>query len=169
MEGSTLRGMSSEAPTSTRTAQPGLGMAIARYALARIALISAVAALLVWVGVPLLVALLVALVAAVPLSMMLLPRLRSDLSAALAEAGARRSAQRARLRAQLRGDAASGEAVPGDTVPGEATPEAESSDESGDDEARGGEDRPDQHDQAGLAEHRDEVPAPGSPEDRPHR
>ena len=102
--GSTLRGMSSEASESTRTAQPGLGVAIARYGGARVALIAAIAGLLVWRGVPLLVSLLVALVAAMPLSMMLLPGLRQDLSAALARAGSRRSAQRARLRAQLRGE-----------------------------------------------------------------
>jgi hypothetical protein len=127
-------------------------MAIARYGLARLVLVAAIASLLVWVGVPLLVAVLVALVAAVPLSMMLLSGLRRDLSAALSEAGARRSAQRARLRAQLRGD----------TEPGPAA-------SPGEDEPRGGEDRPGEHDQTGLAEHRDEVAPPGPSEDGPHR
>lgn len=145
--------MSSEPPASTRTPQPGLGVAVARYGLARVALIGAVAALLVWVGVPLLVALLVALVVAVPLSMLLLPGLRRDLNAALAVAGARRSTRRARLRAQLRGDA-----VP----PGPSDVPAQ-------DQADGGEDRPGEHHQAGLAEHPDEVAAPHTSEDPPHR
>lgn len=148
--------MSFEASGSTRTTQPGLGLAIVRYGAARLVLIGAVTALLVWLGIPLLVSLLVALVAAMPLSMVMFPGLRRDLSAALAVAGARRTAQRARLRAQLRGDQAPGSGLGTSEVPGQ-------------DQAGGGADRPGQHDQTGLAEHRDEVPAPGPSEDRPHR
>jgi hypothetical protein len=91
-------------PAEPAARPPSVGVAVTRYGGARLALVTLVAAVLVVVGVPLLVAVLVALVAAVPLSQLLFPGLRRDLDVALATGGARRSAHRARLRAQLRGE-----------------------------------------------------------------
>ena len=81
-----------------------MGLAIARYALARAGLVAVIAVVLVLLKVPLLVALLVALVAAVPLSLLVFRGLRTELNQALAAAGQRRGAQKKRLRAQLRGE-----------------------------------------------------------------
>jgi hypothetical protein len=89
---------------------PALGSAIAKYGLARAALVAVVAALLSWVGVPLWVAIIIGLLVAVPLSLMVLPTLRKDLDIALASAGQRRREQKARLRAQLRGEEPAGPA-----------------------------------------------------------
>jgi hypothetical protein len=93
----------------------GLAGTVALYALARIALLAAVAGLLVVVGVPLAIALLVGIVVALPLSMVLFRGLRGRLDAALAASRERRARERAALRARLRGDHdAAPEAVPGD-------------------------------------------------------
>jgi hypothetical protein len=128
--------------TSNGPAEPrrGLATAVTRYGLARIALVAAIAALLVWAGVPVLVALPIAIVAGMPLSLLLLKPLRADLDEALAVSGARRSAHRARLRAELRGDAS-----PSGT-----------SEDVGEREPDGGADRPDQQHQDTLPEHRDQ-------------
>jgi hypothetical protein len=124
-------------------------VAIARYGVARVGLVALLAGLLVVVGVPFLVALMVALVVALPLSLLLFPRLRRDLDAALAEHGRRRREQKESLRAQLRGEEA-----------GSAERQRE---------ADPGGDRPGQHDQGGVTEHRDQVPAPDTGEHPPHR
>ncbi|GAA5155476.1 hypothetical protein GCM10023321_28940 [Pseudonocardia eucalypti] len=121
-----------------------LGAAVARYGLARVALVALVTAPLTWLGVPFLVALLVGLVASVPLSMLLLGGPRADLDAALAWSGRRRGEQRARLRAQLRGEAV-------DALP----PTEPSAGPSAQGEADAGADGPGQHDYSGRAEHRD--------------
>jgi len=155
-------------------------------------LVALIAALLTWVGVPLLVAVIIGLLVALPLSLMLLPTLRKDLDAALAATGQRRREQKARLRAQLRGeeqagpagatgpaqsvsadsdsadsDSAAGDSAAGDSAAGGS---AEScSAESGDGESDRGAERPGEHDQAGGAEHRDEVASPDTTEHPPHR
>lgn len=97
-------------PTSTGQ-QPGLAATVALYALARLGLTAAVAALLLLTGVPLLIALLVALIVALPLSMVLFCGLRQRLDSALAEVRQRRSAERAALLARLRGDVAAPDAA----------------------------------------------------------
>lgn len=95
----------SERPLLTaQPSTPGTGVAIARYGAARAALVAVIAAVLTWVGVPLLVAILIGLVVALPLSLLLFSTLRKDLDNALAVSGARRREQKARLRAQLRGE-----------------------------------------------------------------
>jgi len=76
---------------------------VARYTVARLALVAVVAALLVLAGVPLLVSVLLALVVALPLSLVLLRSLRARVAAGMHAAGERRRAERARLRDQLRG------------------------------------------------------------------
>jgi UPF0716 family protein affecting phage T7 exclusion len=83
---------------------PGLPAVVGLYALARLALVAAIAGLLILAGTPGLVAVLVGLVVALPLSMFVFRGLRTRLDAALAEAGSRRAAERAALRAGLRGD-----------------------------------------------------------------
>ena len=139
--------VSSAPPTREPDAgPPALGPAIAKYGLARAALVAAVSALLTWVGVPLLVAIIIGLVVALPLSLVLLPSLREELDTALVAAGSRRREQKARLRAQLRGEITLGE--------GEPDPGAE---------------RPGEHDKAAGAEHRDEIAAPDTAEHPPHR
>ncbi len=122
-------------------------MAIVRYGAARAALVAVIAAVLTWVGVPLLVAILIGLVVALPLSLLLFSSLRKDLDNALAVSGARRREQKERLRAQLRGESLEG---------------AEA-------EADGGEQRPEQHQHAGLAEDRDEVASTDTAEHRSHQ
>ena len=151
--------MTSEAPQSPNlpidAPRRSPSVAIARYGGARLGLVAALSALLVLVGVPLLVAIMVALVVALPLSLLLFPRLRRELDAALAESGARRKEQKARLRAQLSGEQAGWEG----SEPAQ----------DGHREADGGAEGPDQHDQAGLAQHGDEVASPNSTQHPPNR
>lgn len=134
----------------------GVASSIARYGLARLALVALITAVLVMVGVPLLVGLIVALVVALPLSLLLFGGLRRDLDIALADAGARRGAERARLRAQLRGAGASA-----------------SGQQAGDHDAQGqadcGADRPDRHHHDGLGEHRDEPATSDAAQHPPER
>ena len=160
----------SATPSSPNEPPPrSLGVAVARYGLARAGLVVLVTVLLVLVGVPLLVALLVGLVVALPVSLLLFGALRRDLDLALAEAGRRRAAQKARLRARLSG------ADPEDGVESRAEDDAERRADSRAEggsadagsrqrEADGGAQRPDQHDESGTAEHRDEVAPPGAGE-----
>jgi hypothetical protein len=84
----------------------GLAVDLTLYLAARLAMVAVIAAVLVFAGVPLLVALAIALVASMPLSMLVLRGLNARVTAGLAERGERRKAERARLRAELRGDAA---------------------------------------------------------------
>jgi hypothetical protein len=91
------------APADSR-AEPGLAATLALYTLARLALITLIAGLLLLAGTPLMIALLVALIVALPLSMLVFRGLRARLDAALAVSRARRAEQRAALRAGLRGD-----------------------------------------------------------------
>jgi hypothetical protein len=145
-------------------------------------LVALIAALLTWVGVPLLVAVIIGLLVALPLSLMLLPTLRKDLDAALAATGQRRREQKARLRAQLRGEEQAGPAgatgpaqsvsADSDSAAGDSAAGGSAegcSAESGDGESDRGAERPGEHDQAGGAEHRDEVASPDTTEHPPHR
>jgi hypothetical protein len=134
-----------------------LSVAIARYGVARLALVAVLTGVLVLVGVPLLVALLVALVVALPLSMLLFSGLRGELDEALAEAGRRRGEHKARLRAQLRG-----------LDEGSAQPPVDerSAEHGGAGQADRCAERPDQHDHGGVAEHGDQLP-PGDPSTHP--
>lgn len=79
------------------------------YTLARLALLTAIAGLLVLAKVPPIVAILVAIVVALPLSLVAFRGLRSNLESAVAEVAARRAAQRAALRSRLRGSDGSDE------------------------------------------------------------
>jgi hypothetical protein len=112
----------------------------------------------VLVGVPVGPALVVALVAALPLSLLLFPGLGRDLNLALAEAGQLRRAQKARLRAELRG------------LPDRPAPQVDGVEGSAQEQRAGqpdrGAERPGQHDQRGVAEHRDELSA-GDPAAHP--
>ena len=174
--------MTSEVPSPPSTPVDrqtrSLGVAIARYGLARAALVGVLTALLVLVGVPFLVALLVALVVALPLSLLLFRTLRHELDQALAEAGQRRKVQKARLRAQLRGEAEQAEPV--GSVQGEpdrgtsSGPDEPSgtdvgSAQDGHGQADSGAEGPDQHDHRGVAEHGDQFPAPDSAAHPPQR
>jgi Protein of unknown function (DUF4229) len=76
---------------------------LALYSVARLALVTVVALLLILVGVPLLVSALLAMVLALPLSMLLLGRLRGRVNTGLAAVAERRKAERDRLRQQLQG------------------------------------------------------------------
>jgi uncharacterized membrane protein len=82
----------------------GLAPAMIRYTLARVGLLVLIAAVLILVGVPALVAILIALVASLGLSLVLFRGLRADLDEELAAARARRRSERARLRQALRGE-----------------------------------------------------------------
>lgn len=146
----TLDGVTPDPPPALPTEPPpcGVGMAIARYALARTALVAVVAAVLTVAGVPVLVAILVALVMGLPLSLLLLKKLRTDLDSALAYVGERRRAQRAQLRAQLRGE-----------QPSDSSAAAPGSAELAQPQADGGADRPGEHQHGGITEHCDELPA----------
>jgi O-antigen/teichoic acid export membrane protein len=77
---------------------------LALYSVARLALVTVVALLLMLVGVPLLVSALLAMVLALPLSMLLLGRLRGRVNTGLAVVAERRKAERDRLRQQLQGE-----------------------------------------------------------------
>lgn len=100
------RGLSSVAVVAPQNPPtgPGLVRDVALYSVARLALVTITALLLLLAGVPLLVSLLLAVVVALPLSMVLLGSLRSRVNAGLAVVGARRRAERDRLRRQLRGE-----------------------------------------------------------------
>jgi hypothetical protein len=88
--------------------KPSTGRTLARdivlYSVARLALVTVVALLLLLAGVPLLVSALLAMVLALPLSMVLLGRLRGRVNTGLAVVAGRRKAERDRLRQQLHGD-----------------------------------------------------------------
>jgi hypothetical protein len=87
---------------------PPTGRALARdvalYSVARLALVTVTALLLLLAHVPLLVSALLAVVLALPLSMVLLGSLRARVNAGLAVVAGRRKAERDRLRQQLHGD-----------------------------------------------------------------
>jgi hypothetical protein len=162
-------------PSATGDHPPrSLPVAIARYGVARLALVAALTGVLVLAGVPLLVALLVALVVALPLSLLLLPGLRRELDEALAEAGRRRAEQKARLRAQLRGlDEGSAQPPSPDEPPSLDERSAQrpglddrSAEQGGAAQADRGAERPDQHDHGGVAEHGDQL-TPGDPSTHP--
>lgn len=76
---------------------------IALYTAARLGIVAVIAAVLLLVKIPLLVALAVAVVAALPLSMLLLKGLHQRVAAGMAVRGEARRGEREKLRAQLRG------------------------------------------------------------------
>ncbi|WP_433504386.1 DUF4229 domain-containing protein [Pseudonocardia halophobica] len=96
---------------------PGLAATVALYTVARLGLVTVIAALLSLAGVPLLLAILLALVVALPLSLVVFRGLRARLDLALAESGRRRGAQRDALRARLRGDEPTPEGSDGPDAP----------------------------------------------------
>jgi hypothetical protein len=132
------------------TAAARLWPAVARYGLARLLLVAAVAALLCWLSVPLLLAVMIGVIAALPLSMLLLSRQRAEMDAALATAGARRRAQKAQLRAALRGETVT-------EAPADGAGSARAGEREADGQPDSAAQRPDEHDQAGGTEHRDQV------------
>jgi Protein of unknown function (DUF4229) len=81
-----------------------LGRDLALYTLARIALVAAVVALLMVLGVPFLVSLAIAVVVGFPASLLLFRGLNRRVTEGLAERGAARYEARERLRAELRGE-----------------------------------------------------------------
>ncbi|WP_219413192.1 DUF4229 domain-containing protein [Pseudonocardia nigra] len=83
---------------------PGLGVTVALYTLARLGLVAVVTALLLVAGAPLVISVLVGLIVALPLSMVLFRGLRGRLDTALAAAQHRRATERDALRARLRGE-----------------------------------------------------------------
>ncbi|QFU94170.1 DUF4229 domain-containing protein [Amycolatopsis sp. YIM 10] len=86
-------------------AVPGhLGRDLTLYLLARFGLVAVVAALLLLVNVPLLVALAVGLVVGLPLGLLAFRGLNTRVTAQLAKRNENRARERAKLRAQLRGD-----------------------------------------------------------------
>ncbi|NMH99710.1 DUF4229 domain-containing protein [Pseudonocardia acidicola] len=94
--------------------QPGLGMTLALYTLARLGLLAVLTAVLALAGIPFLLALLLALIVALPLSLVLFRGLRRRLDGALAVARERRAAEREALRARLRGEEQPGDRSPAD-------------------------------------------------------
>jgi hypothetical protein len=82
----------------------GVGRAMISYTAARIGLLVAIAAVLILLRVPALVAILIALVVSLGLSLVLFRGMRARLDEELAAARARRREERARLREALRGD-----------------------------------------------------------------
>ncbi|MFC5285958.1 DUF4229 domain-containing protein [Actinokineospora guangxiensis] len=91
-----------------------LGRDIAFYTAARIALVAAVTAVLLFFDVPMLVSLAVAIVVGFPLGILLFRGLNARVTAGLAERGAERQAERDKLRAQLRGEDVTDSPGPGD-------------------------------------------------------
>lgn len=74
------------------------------YLLARFGLVALVAAILVLVNVPALVAVIIAMVIGLPLGLLLFRGLAARVTAGLAVRGERRRAEREKLRAELRGE-----------------------------------------------------------------
>jgi ABC-type bacteriocin/lantibiotic exporter with double-glycine peptidase domain len=84
--------------------KPSLARDIALYTLARLSMVVVVAAALMLVRVPGLVALAVSVVVVMPLSLLVFGQLRRRVAAGMAERAADRRARREELRAQLRGE-----------------------------------------------------------------
>lgn len=74
------------------------------YLLARFGLVAAVAAVLVLVNVPAMVAVIIGMVVGFPVGLLVFRRLSARVTAGLAVRGERRAAEREKLRAQLRGE-----------------------------------------------------------------
>ncbi len=82
----------------------GLARDVTLYSLARLGMLAVVAAVLVLLNVPLLVAAAVAVVVAMPLSLLVFGRLHRRVSEGMARRSEQRRARREELKAQLRGE-----------------------------------------------------------------
>lgn len=99
----------SDQPTAAAapTVPPHLGRDVARYVLARFALVAVVAVVLGFVNVPLLIAIAVGLVVGLPLSLVVLRGQHEKIAAGLAARGMARRMARDQLRSELRGESPS--------------------------------------------------------------
>lgn len=93
-----------EVGTADQGSKPNLARDIVLYTVARLGMVAAVAAVLMLVHVPVLVALAVSVVVVMPLSMLVFGRLRRRVAVGMAERAAERRERREELRAQLRGE-----------------------------------------------------------------